>query len=176
MIKLPHNQKGFTIIEVLVASLIFSVIAIAVSSIFIQILGGQRRAFAAQKIQENGLFALETMSREIRVSKIENQESPDCSATSLTIEHPVNGTVTYAYNNSKIQRTVNGTVTNLTSSNVTIARFNFCVTGSLATDQKQPRVTMLASIENNTTNNNNKFTFNLQTTVSSRDVQIEFEQ
>src|SRR3990167_2313335 len=84
---------GFTIIEVLVSAFVFSIIAIVVGGLFVQILASERRAFACQKIQENGLFIMELMSREIRVSQIENQNSSNCSATTLTIQHPVNGTV-----------------------------------------------------------------------------------
>src|SRR5438105_4644914 len=90
------KQLGFTLIEVMISSLVFSIIMITVSSLFIQILNNQRRAFAMQKIQENSLFIMELMAREIRVSKIENQNSPDCTLTSLSITHPVNGPVTYS--------------------------------------------------------------------------------
>ncbi|MBX4189989.1 prepilin-type N-terminal cleavage/methylation domain-containing protein [Candidatus Parcubacteria bacterium] len=176
MLKLPKHQKGFTIVEVLISSLIFSIITISVSSIFVQVLSGQRRAFAVQKIQENGLFVMELMSREIRVSKIVNQDSTNCTATTLTLIHPVNGTVVYNFTGVTLQRSVNGANANISSQDVQFTRFNFCVTGSLPTDLKQPRVTILSTIENITTNPNNKFSINLETTVSSRDVQSEFEQ
>ena len=169
-----NTEKGFTLVELMVASLVFSIIVLSISGLFVQTLAQERRAFEAQKIQENGLFILELMSREIRVSQIQNQESTDCSATSLTIIHPVNGTVTYTLNAGVLQRTAGGVTTDLSSSDVTFSRLNFCVLGSGVADKQQARVTILASIQNKT--GKEILTFNLETGVSSRDESTEFAQ
>ena len=172
MSKNLNSQKGFTIVEVLVSAFVFSIIAITVSGLFVQVLALERRAFASQKIQENGLFIMEFMSREIRVSQIQNQDSPNCTATSLTIIHPVNGTVTYLLNNNILQRIAGGFTTELSSSAVAFSRLNFCIMGSGPTDQQQARVAILTSIQNKT--GREILTANLETTVTSRDVQTEF--
>lgn len=166
------KEGGFTIVEVLVSTFVFSIIAITVSGLFVQILALERKSFAAQKIQENGLFIMELMSREIRVSQIQNQDSSNCTATSLTIIHPVNGTVIYALNGGALQRTAGGVTTDLSSSTVAFSRLNFCITGSNPTDGQQARVAILASIQNKT--GREILTASLETTVSSRDVQTEF--
>ncbi len=170
--KFTNNQKGFTIIEVLISAFVFSIIAIVVTGLFIQILKLQRRSFASQKVQENGLFVMELMSREIRVSQIANQESEDCTATSLTIEHPVNGTVTYSLSGDVLKRTSGGIVTDLSSTDVSFQRLNFCVMGSGTSDDEQARVAIIASIKNKT--GKEIINTNLETAVSSRDVQTEF--
>ncbi len=172
--KPTQHEKGFTIIEVLITALVFSIMASAVSSIFVQVINSERRVLAAQQIQENGQFILELMSREIRVSKIENQESLDCSATALTITHPVNGTVSYALSNGVLQRTASGVTTTLSSSTIRFLRLNFCIMGSGLTDTQTPRVGIIASIENST--GKDILAFQLQTMVTSRNVQTEFEQ
>ena len=92
------KETGFTIVEVLVTSLIFSIIALSISAIFVQIISLQRRAIAVQKIQDNSLLSLEEMSRDIRVSRISDQESPNCTSTSITLAHPVKGTLMYRVN------------------------------------------------------------------------------
>lgn len=166
------NQKGFTIIEMLVTAFVFSIIAVVTTGLFIQVLAVERRAFAAQKIQENGLFVSELMSREIRVSQIQDQNSSDCSLTSLTIIHPVNGTIIYSLVNGILQRTADGVTTDLSSDSVSFSRLNFCVLGSGQSDQEQTRVTIISSIQNAT--GKEILTANLETTVSSRDVQTEF--
>jgi len=165
-------QQGFTIIEVLVSAFVFSIIVIVVGGLFVQILSAERRAFASQKIQENGLFIMELMSREIRVSQIENQDS-DCATQTLTIIHPVNGTVVYSLDLSSgiLKRTADGVVTDLSSSAIAFSRLNFCIMGSGPTDGQQARVAILASIQNKT--GKEILTANLETTVSSRDVQTE---
>jgi len=169
---LKNSQKGFTLVEIIISAFVFSIIAITVSGLFIQILALQRRAFASQKIQENGLFIMELMSREIRVSQIQNQESLNCTAPSLIINHPVNGTVTYTLTNGVLKRTADGVVTDLSSSTVAFSRLNFCIMGSGPTDDQQARVTILASIQNKT--GKEILTTSFETTVSSRDVQTEF--
>lgn len=166
------HQQGFTLVEVLVTSFIFSIIALTVSGLFIQTLAVERRTFASQKIQENGLYIMELMSREIRVSKVQDQDSLNCTATSLTIIHPVNGTVVYSLLNGVLQRTADGVTTDLSSSAVTFSRLNFCIAGSGQTDGQQARVTILASIQNKT--GREILTTVLQTTVSSRNVETEF--
>src|ERR1035437_9313235 len=167
------KQAGFTIVEVLVSALVFSIIAIVVTGLFVQILAMERRAFASQKIQENGLFIMELMSREIRVSQIQGPDS-DCNATSLTIVHPINGTVTYSLNNGILERTSveNGAniTTDLSSSAVVFSRLNFCIMGS-GVDGQQARVAILASIQNKI--GPEILTTSLETTVSSRDVYTE---
>ena len=168
------HQKGFTLIEVLITSFVFSIIILAVGGLFVQVIGNERRAFAAQKIQDNGLYIMELLAREIRVSQITDQDSTNCSRTTLSVVHPVNGTVTYSANNGGLQRTANGTVTDLSTSDINFSRLNFCVMGSSPTDNEQVRVAILASIQNRI--GKEILTFNLETTVSSRDVELELTQ
>lgn len=170
-LKTKNFQKGFTIVEVLVSAFVFSIIAVVVSGLFVQILATQRRAFASQKIQENGLFIMELMSREIRVSQIQSSDS-DCNATALTIIHPVNGTVTYSLSSGILQRIAGGVTTDLSSSTVAFSRLNFCIMGANPSDAQQARVAIIASIQNKT--GKEILTTNLETMVSSRDVQTEF--
>lgn len=171
--KISNSQKGFTVVEVLVTSLIFSIIAMTVSSIFVQTLSLQRRASAAQRIQENALFVLESMSREVRVSVIANQDSPDCSRNTLTISHPIRGDIVYRMNNGAIEKSQGGgAFVAISGSDVRFSRFNFCVTGSLEDDDKTPKVAILTSVEN--VSGRETLVVNLQTTVSSRDQVSEF--
>src|SRR3989338_9469835 len=114
--KIKSGEVGFTIVEVLIASFVFSIIAIGISSIFIGILTNERRAFAAQKIEENEMFVLEMMARDIRVSKIENQEDPTCGLTTLTITHPVKGAIVYGFQDGGIQKNQRGTTHEKSSS------------------------------------------------------------
>ena len=85
-------QKGFTLIETLTTTLIFSILVVEIGLLVSQSFNLERRGFSAQKIQENGLLVLETMAREIRVSRVANQDS-NCTATSLTITHPDQGAI-----------------------------------------------------------------------------------
>ena len=172
--KIKSGEVGFTIVEVLIASFVFSIIAIGISSIFIGILTNERRAFAAQKIEENEMFVLEMMARDIRVSKIENQEDPTCGLTTLTITHPVKGAIVYGLSVGVVQKTEGGTTVDISSSAINFTRMNFCVRGSGAIDQKQTVVTIISSAQNRTGKETIKF--EIQTSVSSRSMETEFLQ
>jgi len=166
-----NKQKGFTIIEVLITSFVFSMIVIIVATNFVDILRLQRRGFAAQVIQEEALFSIEMMSREIRVSQINGPDDINCNLTSLTIDHPINGLTTFFANNGVINKTIGGDTFPITSSKINFSRLNFCIRGS-GIDNAQPRITIVASIQ--TVGGQVNLQFDIQTTVSSRDVREEF--
>lgn len=172
-LNIKKSEAGFTVVEVLVTSLIFSIIAMAVSAIFVETLSLQRRASASQKIQDNAIFVIENMSRDIRVSVVANQESPNCTANTLTINHPVKGDMVFRVNNGAIEKSQGGgAFIAISGSDVRFSRFNFCITGSLSNDNKTPRVAILTTVEN--VSGREVLEVNLQTTVSSRDEAIEF--
>ncbi len=173
-IKINNSERGFSLVEVLVSSLIFSIIAISVSGIFVQVIGLERRGFAAQKIQDNALFVLEMMSRDMRVSRIANQESPGCSLTTITMNHPQKGVVVYRVTSGAVEKSENGgAYAAISTSDVNFTRMNFCVVGSGIGDHQTPRVAILTSIQNRI--GKEILQINLQTTVSSRDVSDEFQ-
>lgn len=174
--KTRNNESGFSIVEVMVASLIFSVIVTVFGALFVQVLAIQRKGFAAQKVQENATFVLESIARELRVSRITSGDSqcygaPDPKTASITLQHPVNGIVTYLYDSGRgvVQR--NGI--DISTSDVKFSKFAFCVEGSIR-DAFQARVTIPATIESTGGRPTDKVIVNLQTTVSTRDVATEF--
>ncbi len=75
------NQKGVMLIEMLVSIAVFSVAVILATSIFKSVIEGQRSAIAAQNTQESMRYALEVMSKEIRMA----QKSEDTCDVILTI-------------------------------------------------------------------------------------------
>lgn len=171
----PAGSAGFTLVEALVATLVFSIIAMAVSAFFIRSLGLQRKGIGAQKVQENALFALELMAREIRVSTFQSvQDAPACDRTTLSILHPVNGTVTYSFDvaNQSITRTAAGTTTNLTAGDVNVTRLGFCVKGS-GQDGYQARVGIVANFQSDVASIQDRVDVSVQTSVSLREVVTE---
>ncbi len=65
------SQKGFTLLEIMVALSIFTVALLLTTDIFQRIIEGQRNAIASINVQENFRYALEIMGKEIR-----NAETP----------------------------------------------------------------------------------------------------
>jgi len=63
------NNKGFSLIEMLVSVAVFVVLILIVTSIFQSVIKAQRNAIAAQSVQESMRFALELISKELRSAK-----------------------------------------------------------------------------------------------------------
>ena len=164
------HEKGFTLVELLVAILLVSIIMTIGASVFVQALDLQRRAFNIQQAEENASFVLEAMAKEIRVGVVTVPVSDsDCPATpsaTLTITHPVNGTVSYSLVDTDIHRIVNGVDTVMNSNSVQFVRLSFCVTGVGVGDSKQPRITVIASVRSTATKQ--QITADIQTTISQR--------
>jgi len=165
------GQNGFGLVELIVTTFVFSLITIIVATNFVDALNLQRRGFDAQVIQEEAIFTIESIAREIRVSQVQSPNDLNCNLTSLTVDHPVKGTITYSVTGGVINKTVDGVTSPITSSRVNFTRLNFCVRGS-GIDNEQPRITIVTSIQ--TVSNKEGLQFDIQTTVSSRDLRQEF--
>ncbi|MCG2695682.1 prepilin-type N-terminal cleavage/methylation domain-containing protein, partial [Candidatus Parcubacteria bacterium] len=68
--KIIKNNAGVTLLELTVAVAIFSFAVLSATQIFKMVLEGQRSAIAAQSTQESMRYALEVMSKEIRMAKV----------------------------------------------------------------------------------------------------------
>lgn len=68
------NEKGASLIELLVAMTLFVVIMLSSTQIFKMVVDGQRNAISAQNVQENMRYAMEKMSKEIRMAGISNED------------------------------------------------------------------------------------------------------
>ncbi|MFH1523314.1 MAG: prepilin-type N-terminal cleavage/methylation domain-containing protein [Patescibacteria group bacterium] len=67
--EIRKNNKGATLLEMLVAVALFSVTMLSATQIFSMVVEGQRNSIAAQNIQENMRYAFETMAKEIRMAR-----------------------------------------------------------------------------------------------------------
>jgi len=165
-------SRGFTLIETIVSIFIFSILAIIVTGIFAKAVQVQTGSFNAQRTVENSLIVLESIARDIRVSQICPAGS-NCSTTRLDITHPVRGTVSYFLDTTRgvLQKTESGSTVDLTSLETNFTRFNFLTSG-LDIDGRQPKVTLVITVQNTV---GRAVIFNLQTTITSRDVTQEFQ-
>jgi prepilin-type N-terminal cleavage/methylation domain-containing protein len=167
------SSRGFSLVELLVAATLFTFVVMGVSQLFAQALDIQRRATGYQKIQENALFVLESIAREVRVSAIQGVSG--CSDT-LTIVHPVNGDVTYVYDRSSGTGVVTressvkgGGAEPITSHDVDVTLLSFCITGG-GVDGQQARVTVPIALQAVSGRASARVSVSLQTTVVSRDL------
>jgi len=95
------NNKGLTLIELMVASAIFLVVLMIVVSIFLTTIKNQRSGFINQNLQDNARYLMEAMIKEIRMSEI---YSATGNGYNLVIINQENQKVTYKFQSSKIIR------------------------------------------------------------------------
>jgi len=69
-----YEKKGFTLIEVLVATTIFTIVGLLGVTIFVNVMRVQRRITLENAIYEDGRFMMERISREIRQNTIDYEE------------------------------------------------------------------------------------------------------
>lgn len=164
----PKPDSGFTLVETMVVSLLFSVIMVLMGGAFVSSLDIQRRAFNIQQAEENAGFVLESIAKEIRVSQIGGPDTacPAAPATTLSLIHPVNGNITYTLSANAIHRNVNGVDTIISSNTVQFTRLQFCISGTPIDNRQQPRVTIMGSLRS--TKTKQQATIDFQTTLSQR--------
>ena len=73
------GNKGFTLIEMLVAIAIFVFTVASVSGVFVTVLKAQRRSIAYQQLLDQSSYLMEYMSRSIRMAK--KDISGSCTGT-----------------------------------------------------------------------------------------------
>jgi len=92
LMSIQHIQKGYTLIEVLVAVGIFTILIAAPTGFFVGSLRGQLKTLASQKLLDNTSYTLEYISRSLRMAKKELSADP---LTACLLE---GGTILYGHN------------------------------------------------------------------------------
>ena len=164
-------EEGFTVVELIVTTLVFSIVLAAVAMVFIRATSLQRRAFASEQIQSTTLAMTEQISRDARVSQI-CPNTGVCSTTVLEMMHGTKGLIRYFYDNvqGKILFTNNsGMTAPITSEEVNYTDFSFNTSWD-GSDCRQPKITMSFTAQNR---EGVPVSVQMQTTVVSRDFSEE---
>jgi prepilin-type N-terminal cleavage/methylation domain-containing protein len=158
-------NKGFTIIEMVVAVGVFAVVMTVSLAAFLNVSDIQKRAEALRVINDNLNFSLETMMREIRAGSDYRVEN---GGASLTIEGVSGGDITYRLplDRGRIEKSVDGgnTFIFLTAPEVNITKLLF-IREPQTGPQYQPRITIII---NGSAGEKKVINLNLQTTISQR--------
>lgn len=165
-----YSRAGFTLVELVVAIAVFAAVITVVSSIFVSSVGSQRKNVNNQDVLDNARYVLETMGRAIRQSVIVTGNG---TGSTLTVNHPTKGVITYVLDNNQIKESIGGNAVALSSSNVSIQNLTFVVQGNGSTDNTQPKITISVSLKNSQGAPGAESTANLQTTITPRNLQIQ---
>jgi len=144
--------------ETIVALAIFTTVLLASFSAFTLSLGAHRAVLAEKAIAENVNYAVEFMSRQMRVAKRDG--AGGCIASNTTYQTPLSTEIRFINGGDECVRFFllggaiqyenitndSGTIIPLTTgASVSIDTLNFSILGELRIDNEQPRVTITIS-------------------------------
>ena len=177
------ESKGFTLIELIAVTAIFSIVLITATDIFVSIIKQQRRTLQQQELLNQTSYVFEYMGRAIRMAKVDN--SPVClsaAGENYEVTHDGSGIkfINHSDNDScqeffvddidgRLKESKNGgTALPLMSDAVKIIYFKFKTFGASSFDLFQPRVVISAEVE--TIGTDNPVKKQIQTTISQRNL------
>lgn len=190
LIKKTKNNKGFTLIEVMVSSSIFIIVMLIVSGAVAGIMAANRKSISMRSSMDNLDVALRDMTKTISFGKIyhcSNTTPPsltsslDCPGGSsiLNLKDQSGYSITYSLVTGRITRTDSntGATTYLTSTDINITNLKFIVSGSdpfvsgsgvtcSTTDCYQPKV--LIAMSGTVGTGGSQSSFSLETLVTQR--------
>ena len=161
------NLGGFTLVEMMVAVLVFSIIIASISGIFVFGIREQRKILTSQILLDQVSYALEYMSRSLRMAAKElnsplttclttygsNYETYDSGTRLRFINHLQGDDCQEFYlenNQLKYKREAASTTPKtfeLTSNDLKVTFLKFDLSGQSQTDKLQPRVSFYLEIE-----------------------------
>lgn len=180
-----RQSQGFTLVELLVSVAIFSVVMLVAVGSLLTMVEASRKAQAMKSVINNLNFALESMSRTIRVGTFYHcgvtgsiGTPQDCSQGSSYFAFEKSGgnssslsdQIVYRLIDNRIERSIDGggTFIPITAPEVVVEDLRFYVVGSQATpDTVQPKVVMIVRGSAQITSRS-RTEFNLQTTIAQR--------
>ncbi|MBU4350785.1 prepilin-type N-terminal cleavage/methylation domain-containing protein [Patescibacteria group bacterium] len=178
------KNKGFTLIELMVAMTLFVVIVGAIGTIFITSLQSQRRSIAFQNVFNQTSYLMEYMSRSLRMAKTETAALTCLSAENKNYELTrSNKGIKFINSQNVCQEFYFDTVSKrlkeakggaqeqfLTSENSQVTAFNIAVVDGAGL---QPKITFLISIKRIGSKAELNSPMEFQTTLSQRRLNVQ---
>lgn len=164
------SSAGFTLVEMIVAIFVFSVVMVIATGALASIIGANRKAQAVKSVMNNIAFSVDSMTRALRVGTDYDCGVSSCAlngSESLTFTDVDGREIEYRFNEGtgQIERSIDGAgFLALTAPEVVIERLRFYVDGVDA--DGQPRVLIVVS--GHAGAGRAETSFDIQTLVSQR--------
>ena len=167
------DNKGFTLIEMMVAVAIFTLLISAGSGIFISFIRVQRQSLATQEVLDQTSYLMEYMSRAIRMAK--KDIDGDCTLAAKLNYYFDGQCLKFINSQDECQEFCleDGTLkdeneNNLTSDTLTVSSFDIDLAGENQLDDEQPKVTIFLEIQGR-----EQSAIKIQTTISQRNPDVQ---
>jgi len=196
-LQIQQKNKGFTLIEMLVALSLFTIVMTIVVGSLLVLIDGNRQLQGEQSVMTNLSFAMDSMTREIRTGKnyycassFGSQLAPDANQNCVagnngisfieaggSITGATDGRIAYYFdsgNKTLMRKVGNAIAQSIVSNGISIDEAKFFVTGSdnfnQTSDVNQPAVTII--IKASETGIVGEKPYILQTTITQRELDL----
>jgi len=194
-------SRGYSLIEILVAVAIFTIVVAGPTGFFVSSLKGQIKSLASQKLLDNTSYTLEYISRSLRMAKKEigcldindpttcpclktqgygfNYENPDGDISAIRFIN-YNGECQEFFwdkNDNRLKESKNeATPVALTSEELEIISLKFNLSGESQDDTDQPRVTLFLDLKGGKGQKILELRpeIKIQTTISQRNLDVPY--
>ncbi|OGE87572.1 MAG: hypothetical protein A3J07_05030 [Candidatus Doudnabacteria bacterium RIFCSPLOWO2_02_FULL_49_13] len=152
------SQKGFTLIESVVATAVFAFVVSSILGVYVATTQLDRKSRASRAVTQNARFILEYLAKEVRNGNIDYASYPGGNAAGtadLYVEDQANLIEHFYLSGTNLILDKNGAVTNLNSAAVEVTKLQFLVAPvgdpyTIAkTHNEQPHVTVVLELTSN---------------------------
>ncbi len=188
------TKGGFTLIEMLAAVMIFSLIIGVISGVFISGFRGQKSALSSQRLLDQTSYVLEYMSRALRMASKQTTDIPAClSQDGLNYEITHSGSGLKFINHLeeddcqefflegaqlKYRKKIGQAgeqIFDLTSASLQITSLDFGPSSGWSQDDDlQPRVTIFLAVKGKGQKLEEQPKIKIQTTISQRNLDVKY--
>ena len=185
MLKFLNKNKAFTLIEMLITAVIFSIVIGTATGVFVSAIRLQKYNLAYQQLLDQTSYVMEYMSRAIRMAK-RNEGSICLFSNSKNYNWGAGYYIEFATYHGQCWKFSRELITEgvyqlvveidsgdkipLTSDDFDVENFNVIVSGDEIDDDLQPRITIFMEIKGEGSGNQPKI--QIQTTISQRNLDI----
>ncbi len=180
-VKNLQKNKGFTLVEIMVATFIFMIIMLAAIGALVSVSNAAKKAKALRSAMDNVNYAMDNMSRSLRLGSsyycssgsifLPQTATQDCVGNSIAFIPSLGSAIdtSFELDSNEIRKCTPGGCASLTAPEVEITQLLFTVTGSDPVDGVHPSVFML--VKGNVKVNGEVTEFALQNFVSQRNAE-----